>query len=122
MEAHFEVRGEVMVVELKGRLDFETTEPFRKTCWEHLLGAKVVFDLKNLNFVGSLGLTDFVDTLDHMAKESRLGIKFSGVGSEFRRLFEASGISRLEIYENQDKAIQSFTLIPHAVIPQTSLS
>jgi anti-anti-sigma factor len=109
MEAQVEKRGEVMVVELKGRLDFETTAPFRKTCLERLLSEKVVFDLKSLNFVGSLGLADFVDTLDHMAKRSGPGIKFCGVSSEFRRLFEASGIPALEFYESKDSAVKSFT-------------
>src|ERR1700722_18374364 len=93
MEANYQKRGEVVVVELKGRLSFETTEPFRKTCLERLLREKVVFDLRHLNFVGSLGLKDFVDTLDHMTQKSEPGVRFCGVSSEFRRLFEASGIS-----------------------------
>ena len=112
MEANFEQRGEVVVVELKGRLNFETTAPFRRTCLERLLSEKVVFDLRNLNFVGSLGLKDFVDTMDHMAQKSLPGVRFSGVSSEFKRLFEASGISALTIFDNTDKAIQSFAVQP----------
>ena len=110
MEAKFELRGEVVVVKLNGRLDFETTAPFRKTCMERLVREKVVFDLQNLNFVGSLGLKDFVDTMDQMAQKSGPGVRFASVSSEFRRLFEASGIPLLQIYETQDLAVQSFTL------------
>jgi anti-anti-sigma factor len=76
MEAKFAVRGEVLIVELNGRLDFETSEPFRKTCMEKLVSEKVVFDLRNLNFVGSLGLTDFVATLDQMSQKSQPGVRF----------------------------------------------
>ncbi len=108
MEARYELSGEVLVVELKGRLDFETSEPFRKTCLERLFREKVVFDLRSLNFVGSLGLKDFVDTLDHMAQRSITGIRFCGVSSEFRRLFEASGLSQHEFYENKENAVASF--------------
>ena len=108
MEAKYAVRGEVLVVELRGRLDFESTEPFRKTCLEKLTQEKVVFDLKDLNFVGSLGLKDFVSTLDDMSRRSAPGIKFCGVSSEFRRLFEASGLGAHYIFDNQEKAIQSF--------------
>lgn len=108
MEAKFGVCGSVVVVELKGRLDFETSEPFRRTCLEKLVAEQVVFDLKNLNFVGSLGLKDFVETLDSMAQNSRQGVKFCGVSTEFRRLFEASGLAGQEIYESREKAIQSF--------------
>lgn len=108
MEAKFAVRGEVLIVELNGRLDFETSEPFRKTCMEKLVSEKVVFDLRNLNFVGSLGLTDFVATLDQMSQKSQPGVRFCGVSSEFRRLFEASGLAGHDIFESQEKAILSF--------------
>lgn len=121
MEANYIVRGEIVVVELKGRLNHEMSGTFRKTCLERLLSEKVVFDLRNLNFVGSLGLKDFVDTLDHMAQHSQTGVRFSGVSSEFRRLFEATGIPSLNIYENAEKAVQSFSVLP-AVSAQVSIA
>jgi anti-anti-sigma factor len=108
MEARFAIRGGVVVVELKGRLDLETSEPFRRTCMERLISEKVVFDLRDLNFVGSLGLKDFVSTLDDLSKNSAPGVRFCGVSSEFKRLFEASGLPVHEIFDNQEKAIQSF--------------
>lgn len=123
MEANYKKHGEIVVVELKGRLNFEMSGAFRKTCLERLLSERVVFDLRNLNFVGSLGLKDFVDTLDHMAQHSRQGIRFSGVSSEFRRLFEASGINALAIFDNTDKAVQSFTaesLLQTVTVPPAS--
>jgi len=109
MEANFSVAAGIVVVELKGRLDFETSEPFRRTCMERLVQEKVVFDLRNLNFVGSLGLKDFVETLDTMSQKSGLGVRFCGVSSEFRRLFEASGLAGQEFFESREKAIQSFS-------------
>ena len=108
METKYAVRGEVVIVEFTGRLDFETTAPFKRTCTERLLSEKVVFDLKNLNFVGSLGLTDFVSTLNDIARESGPGVRFCGVSSEFRRLFESTGLASQSIFENQEKAVQSF--------------
>jgi anti-anti-sigma factor len=108
MQANFAKQSGVVVVELKGRLDFESSGPFRRTCLEKLLSERVVFDLRHLNFVGSLGLKDFVETLDVMVQKSGRGVRFCGVSSEFRRLFEASGLSGHEIYESPEKAIQSF--------------
>lgn len=108
MEAKFAVRGQVLVVELKGRLDFETAAPFRKTCLERLTREKVVFDLRHLNFVGSLGLKDFAGTLHDLARANQTGLRFCGVSSEFRRLFEASGLNNYEFFESQEGAIQSF--------------
>jgi anti-anti-sigma factor len=110
MDAKFARCGQVVVVELNGKLDFETSEPFRRTCLEKLISEKVVFDLRNLNFVGSLGLKDFVATMEDMKKSSRPGVKFCGVSSEFRRLFEASGIHAQDMFESQEKALQAFVL------------
>ena len=42
MRASFAKHGEIVVVELAGRLDFETSEPFRRTCLERLVREKVV--------------------------------------------------------------------------------
>ena len=110
MEAKFAKLDGILVVELKGRLDFETAEPFRRTCMQNLLSEKVVFDLKNLNFVGSLGLKDFVETLENMRQQSGAGVKFCGLSSEFRRLFEASGIIHDHVFETRERAIQSFSV------------
>ena len=115
MEANFAVFSGVVVVELKGRLDFETSEPFRRTCLERLAQEKVVFDLRHLNFVGSLGLKDFVDTLESLSRRSTDGVRFCGVSSEFRRLFEASGLAGTEFFENREKAIQSLVIPPSPV-------
>lgn len=108
MQANFARRGGVVVVELKGRLDFESSEPFRRTCLEKLMKEKVVFDLRHLSFVGSLGLKDFVDTLDTMAAGSQAGVKFSGVSIEFRRMFDVTGLRDKEIFDSAEKAIQAF--------------
>lgn len=108
MQANFANLDGVVVVKLKGRLDFETSEPFRKTCLERLVRERVVFDLGELNFVGSLGLKDFVETLDVMAQNSGRGVRFCGVSSEFQRLFQASGLAGFEIYENTETAMKSF--------------
>lgn len=107
MQANFAKRGGVVVVELKGRLNIESSEPFRRTCLERLVRERVVFDLSHLNFVGSLGLKDFVETLDTMAQKGA-GVKFCGVSSEFRRMFDATSLRGQEIFESTEKAIQSF--------------
>lgn len=109
MQANFARRGDVVVVELKGRLDFESSEPFRRTCLEKLMKERVVFDLRALSFVGSLGLKDFVETLDTMAARTTGGVKFSGVGTEFRRMFEVTGLKDKEFFDSPEKAVLSFS-------------
>lgn len=108
MDATISEYGNVTVVELNGRLDFETAQPFRKTCLEHLVHRPLVLDLKNLNFVGSLGITDFIETIEGLFEKTAPGVKLSGVSSEFRRLFESSKISRLEFFESKSQALAAF--------------
>jgi anti-anti-sigma regulatory factor len=77
---------------------------------ENLLSEQVVFDLKHLNFVGSLGIKDFVDNLEIMRQRSGAGVKFCGLSSEFRRVFESTSGMNDHIFESRERAIQSFAL------------
>ncbi len=108
--------GDVTIVEMTGTLDIETQFRFRQACLRHLNGKKVVFNLENLNFVGSNGITPFVETIRFLAKSSRDGIKMCGLRSEFKRIFMSNQIQSLEIFEDQQSAVQSFYLKPS--IPQ----
>lgn len=108
MEAKISVAGDVTVVALSGYLNFETTTPFKKTCFESLLNKRVIFDLRGLNFVGSSGLTTFVEILYAFKKQNELPVKFCGLSNEFRRLFWASEMGDIEVYEDQHLAHASF--------------
>ncbi|MGE0764817.1 MAG: STAS domain-containing protein [Bdellovibrionales bacterium] len=120
MEAWIERSGDVVVVHLKGRVDYESTEPFRAHCARHLSQEKVVFNLQELSFVGSIGITDFVSTVTDLANGSQAGIKFAAMGNEFRRIFEASQMMRLEIYESTDRALLAFQGAEVSPLPRLS--
>ena len=100
-------KNNVYVIDLKGEVDFASADPFRQTCINSLSKKNVVFNLKELNFVGSDGLNAFVHTLKELKKRSSL--KFCCVSSEFIRLFKTySGIKDLTIYEDEKSASESF--------------
>lgn len=122
MEAWIEKSGDVVVVHLKGRVDYESVEPFRNHCARHLAQEKVVFNLNQLQFVGSVGITDFVTTITQLAAKNLNGIKFASMANEFRRIFEASEIRALEIYESTDRALLSFQGFEVAPLPRLSLA
>lgn len=117
MKAQILREGDITIVTLQGYLDFETTEPFRRTCFQKLIGQSVIFDLRGLSFVGSSGLTSFIEVLREFKSKSAQPIKFCGLSQEFRRLFWASEMSGLEIYEDSPTAYASFyqpmQQIPH---------
>lgn len=121
MEAWIERAGDVVVVHLRGRVDYGSTEPFRDHCVKHLSKEKVIFNLKELNFVGSIGITDFVSTVTDLANLSPAGIKFASVGSEFRRIFEASEMRNLEVYESTDRALMAFQGAEVEPLPRLSI-
>lgn len=105
MQAHVANQGEVVVVHLSGRLDIEATVPFRNACMNFLMNKKVVFDFKDLSFVGSSGILPFLETMQDFATRTKQGFKFSSMGIEFRRVFAASTLAHVEVYETAQQAV-----------------
>ena len=97
----------IYIIDLKGKVDFASAEPFRETCINNLTQKNVIFNLKDLDFVGSDGLSSFMNTLSELKKHSSL--KFCCVGSEFIRVFNTyNEIKDMVIYEDEQSAKNSF--------------
>ena len=97
--------GAVTVVNLQGYISFESTEPFRKVCREHLLEKEVIFDFSALSFVGSCGIQDFLGVLREHRETAMTPARFSGVGPEFRRLLGLANLHGTEIYPSEEMAL-----------------
>ncbi|MEQ1876194.1 MAG: STAS domain-containing protein, partial [Bdellovibrionia bacterium] len=109
MKAEINKQGDISIISLKGHLDFETAEPFRRAFLDRLSDEKVVFNFQELSFVGSSGITLFFDLLREFASRRTVKPKFCGMGSEFRKIFAASPLAELEIYDTANTAVTSFT-------------
>ncbi len=96
----------VLIIDLKGEVDFASAEPFYETCMSELSKKNIVFNLKDLSFVGSDGLSSFMNTIRDLKKKSIL--QFCCVGSEFQRVFADSEIKDIAIYENEQTAAAAF--------------
>jgi anti-anti-sigma factor len=113
MHAKIKKVGAATVLELKGNIDFETAKPFREQCSLLLKKSeatpKLIFNMKGLKFVGSSGLSSFIQTLkdlNHLKTKPR----FCGVGSEFKKMFRIySPDENFEIYTSEEEAADSFT-------------
>ncbi len=111
MQAKIEQEGDVVIVHLGGLLNYEAVESFRVVCLKHLTQKKIVFDMQNLSFVGSIGITDLVSVMTEISRRPMTPVKFSRVSSEYLRVLQASELQSLEIYETPDyakKAHQGF--------------
>jgi anti-anti-sigma factor len=108
--------GNVIVFELEGQLDFETTLKFQETC-ENILktneGSRIIFNMERLKFVGSSGINHFIRIMkDFNSIPNRP--KIVKVSSEFSKILKAYQTARhpFEIYEDELQAIQAFDAPP----------
>ena len=100
-------RDNVFIIHLEGEVDFASAEPFHETCMQKLTKKNIIFNLRDLSFVGSDGLSSFLNTMKTLGEYSQL--RFCCVGSEFRRLFAHSDeIEDKNIYADEQSATISF--------------
>lgn len=107
MQARMSRESEVVVVQLSGRVDVETAVPFREACLKRLMNERVVFDFRTLSFVGSSGILPFLQTLQEFAARNKSPFKFSGVGIEFKKVFAATPLNVIEIFETPAQAVDA---------------
>jgi anti-anti-sigma factor len=102
----------VIVFELEGQLDFETTLQFKETCTELMKknnSERVVFNLEKLKFVGSSGINQFIRVLKDFNALSEKP-RYCHLSSEFQKVFKAYQTARnpFEVFETESQAITSF--------------
>ena len=108
MEAKVNHHNGVYTVALKGKMNFESADALKAQCSRHFLEQNVIFDLNELNFVGSSGITPFLEMLGGLLRHSGTSLKICSAGTEFIRVFEAGGLNGLEVYENEKQARMAF--------------
>ena len=107
--------GNLVIFELEGHLDFDTTVFFQESCKNILKGegTRIVFDLQKLRFVGSSGINQFIQAMkDFNGVHPKPRIM--NASSEFVKIFKALQASRhpFEFVESLDKAIEGFNTEP----------
>ena len=109
MKARISNFGDVVIVNLSGRIDMEYSQLFRDACLDDIAkrADKIIFNLKGLSFVGSNGIMPFVQALSELASQDKKKVHFCQVSSEFQRIFAASTLSHLEIFNDQNHALAS---------------
>jgi anti-anti-sigma factor len=108
MDAKVENIEGVFVVTLEGQLNFETADSLKRECLKKFNEQRIIFNLKNLSFVGSSGITPFMDLLSQLSRQRGRDLKLCSVSSEFMRLFQSGDFNGLEIYENAEQAKRAF--------------
>lgn len=99
---------DMVIIKLIGCLNYESIDPFHKACLKYFPEKKVIFNLERLNFVGSSGITSFLDMMTSLLKMNKEGVRLCCVGSEFQRIFQTSPIKEIEIHKSEMNAKLSF--------------
>ena len=116
MKTQIKKTGDLVVVEMNGRLDFETNGPLREELSKLIQPArtdstpqKIIFNLESLEFVGSSGISSFVQTLKEFNASAPNKPRYCNVKSEFKRVIKAFDEEQaFEFHDNEERAKKSF--------------
>ncbi len=114
--------GPIIVMNLEGQLDFESTISFQKTCQNILKkdpNQKFILNLKDLRFVGSTGINHFIQVLKEFTNTVKTA-HLCQVSSEFNRMFKAHETTKekFKIFDNFETALASFDTHQEDTDPQ----
>ncbi len=115
MQAKIEKKGNTIIVHVNGKIDHESQLVLKENLIELSKKArtdtvpnKFIFDLENLEFVGSSGITSFMQSLKEFNSSAQIKPKYCNVKSEFRKIIQAFDNEELfEIFESTDSAYKS---------------
>ena len=116
MKTQIKKNGDTIVISMDGRLDFGVHVPLREDlsklihpALEDAVAKKIIFNFEKLEFVGSSGISSFVQILKEFNANAPMKPRYCNVRSEFKRIIKAFDESDLfEFYENEDRARKSF--------------
>lgn len=100
MEARYYEVGEMMVVEVSGRIEPDQNKPFRDICEKKLKNKKVIFCVEQLNFTASANITTFFESIK-IIEDARL----VGLQADFYKLLDLKGITGIKIFANLTEAL-----------------
>lgn len=93
-----------IIVEMHGGFDYEHSQSLNyelaKIVQKHK-ASNIMLDLNNMDFVGSSGIGDFVETLRVLNRGSEKQIKLINVKSEFKRVFKLYNLEESFTFEAQ---------------------
>ncbi len=107
MEITEEMRGEVKIIGLCGRLDAATSPGVEKRLLALVSegNIRLALDLSGMNYISSLGLRVLIT----VAKQVHSGggkLAFAGLGSSVYEIFKLAGLTELfSVYQTLDEAV-----------------
>ena len=96
MKARVKSTERSVVISIDGKIDYETQDQvcafinstIERSKKDHA-AKKIIMNFQNLEFVGSSGITQFVQSLKQIHHETDVTPKYCGVRSEFQKIIKA---------------------------------
>lgn len=115
MKTQIKKQGDTIIVSMDGTLDFETHVPLREDLGKIIRAtktdqtAKVIFNLEKLEFVGSSGISSFVQTLKDFNNVAPTKPAYCNVKSEFKRVIKAfDETDQFTFFDSEERAKKSW--------------
>ena len=116
MKTDIKRSGDSIVVTMEGKLNYEMQDPFKEDLADLITDAKtdsvpkkIIFNFEKLEFVGSSGISSFVQTLKDFSARAPMRPRYCHVKSEFKRIIKAFDEADIfEFFDNEDRARKSF--------------
>jgi anti-anti-sigma factor len=98
MKARIKNTNESIIISLDGKVDYESQDEIcnliNRTVSQNQnrtdqTAKKIILNLKELEFVGSSGITQFVQSLKAIHQQTDIVPKYCGVRSEFKKIMKA---------------------------------
>jgi len=109
MEIHEEIKNEICLLRLAGRLDAKSIKQIKghiKFLTRHKV-IKIILDMEHLYFIDSLGLGSLVYCL-RFVKKSGGDIILASLQAQVRALFELTRIYRIfQIFDDAESAVKN---------------
>ena len=107
MEIGEEHKGDITIVEIKGRIDSKTARPLGDKLTDLIKAGRkrLLLDLKNLVYISSAGFRALL-LASQLAEESQGALVLCSLSSEVQRLFDLGAFTDLfVIYPSRDESI-----------------
>lgn len=115
MKTEIKKQGNTILVTMNGKLDFETQIPLRedlarlaKQARTESAPKKIIFNLENLQFVGSSGISSFIQTMKEFNQNAPSKPRYCHVRTEFKKIIQALDVEKVfDFYDDEDSAIEN---------------
>lgn len=116
MKTNIRKAGDTLVVSIDGKLDYEASDVLKQDLGEIIRNTmsdetprKIIFNMEKLDFVGSSGISSFVQALKEFNANLPTKPRYCSVKSEFQKVIKAFDESDgFEFFDNEERARRSF--------------